>query len=214
MHHAYHEPGSEQPTNEWDSVEPSFQAKVVCAGCNNGWMSQLETAVRPRLEPMMGGVPRSLSRVDCQVLSRWSAKTALMFQAAERAEDRMVAPQLYLDFKTTSGLPDEVRVWAGRVQARGAWQRTFGGDLGVADDKRRFFTSLLAVDRASFMVTGCEDPATLRRLELGHLANGWVEIGHRTAGTKWPPPFTFEADQFAGMPTLLEKLARVPAKPD
>lgn len=61
---------------------PSIEVKVrrVCAKCNNGWMSRLETAASPYLRPMFAGQPQAL---DCRaqaLVACWAVKTALMFQ--------------------------------------------------------------------------------------------------------------------------------------
>jgi hypothetical protein len=55
-------------------------AHVVCAGCNNGWMEQLETRVRPHLVPMIMGEPITLDADAMRVLARWTAKTHQMYR--------------------------------------------------------------------------------------------------------------------------------------
>jgi hypothetical protein len=209
MNHAYAEPGAAAPTREWSAVEPSFKARVVCAGCNNGWMSRLEVAARRRLVPLMGGVPRALSRVDGEVVARWAAKTALMFQALEPARNRVVPASIYGDLHVATVLPGTLRVWAGRVQAQGIWQHAFGGEVRHGGLRAPQFTALLALDRLSLMVMGCPDPRLLQALEIGHLRNGWVEVA-TGASVEWPPPYTFPPDQFPAMPQLLPVLAQIP----
>ena len=44
---------------------------VVCGSCNSGWMSEIEVAVRPILEPMALGKARVLSAPDQQTLVEW-----------------------------------------------------------------------------------------------------------------------------------------------
>lgn len=50
----------------------------VCAGCNNGWMSRMETRARPFLMPLIQGLPRSISTFDLKVLAGWIAKTVMV----------------------------------------------------------------------------------------------------------------------------------------
>ncbi len=50
---------------------------AVCAACNNGWMSRLETDVAPIVSDLCGGRDiRTLTSVEVDVLSRWAGKTA------------------------------------------------------------------------------------------------------------------------------------------
>lgn len=52
----------------------------VCRDCNNGWMSQLESATQPILSALVRSERdlKTLNRAERQTLSRWTVKTALM----------------------------------------------------------------------------------------------------------------------------------------
>src|SRR6266853_3297846 len=47
--------------------------RVVCGGCNSGWMSALENAVKPMLTALVTSQPRALTPDDLDVLARWVA---------------------------------------------------------------------------------------------------------------------------------------------
>lgn len=63
---------------------PAFSraVKIVCADCNNGWMSRLEKKARPLLEPMNGQRRIALEPKQQQVLGFWIAKTAMTMQSS------------------------------------------------------------------------------------------------------------------------------------
>lgn len=64
---------------------PAFRraVKIVCADCNNGWMSRLDKKARALYEPMMRGDRRvTLQPADQQVLAFWIAKTAMTMQSS------------------------------------------------------------------------------------------------------------------------------------
>jgi hypothetical protein len=218
LNHAYTDPDdkSGKPTRTWHAITPDFKARVVCDHCNNRWMSSLETAAKKRLPPLVRGRATRLSRVDGAVLARWAAKTGLMFQASEAEANRVVDPRFFADLYNAgnpSGLPSTLRVWIGSVDAHGGWSRSSAGTFRPAGGPEvPYFTVLLAFDRVAFMITGCEDEGLLAQLDLGHLGNGWHEISRRQRGLEWPPRYTFPADQFPGMPELLQELAVVRAR--
>jgi hypothetical protein len=139
-----------------------------------------------------------------------------MFQASEADTNRVVAPRFFGDLYKSgnpSGLPSTLRVWTGAVDAHGGWSRSFSGTLRPAGQPEvPYFTVLLAFDHVTFMIMGCEDDRLLAQLALGHLNNGWHEISRRQSGLSWPPRYTFPADQFPGMPQLLQNLAAVRAR--
>ncbi len=84
------------------------RVRGICADCNNGWMSRLESAAKPILTPMILGEPVTLSTADQQVVAAWATKTALVLEYSHR--DRpIVAPAQLLHFgQTQSPFPDSL----------------------------------------------------------------------------------------------------------
>lgn len=56
----------------------------ICARCNNGWMSQMETAVQPVLHRLLHAtvVPSALTSPERLLLARWSAKVSWLLNDA------------------------------------------------------------------------------------------------------------------------------------
>lgn len=116
--------------NDDPYVVPELNAtvKVVCAGCNNGWMSELETRVRPALEPMiLGRLPVALTPVMQAMLARWAFKTAVMIDLFKPSADRDYGPREYRMLKDRhlfSGMPvlrdPLVMVWTAAYQGPAA----------------------------------------------------------------------------------------------
>jgi hypothetical protein len=68
----------------------------ICAGCNNGWMSRMETRTRPILMPLIQGTMHRISTFDQKYLATWAAKTAMV---AEYTMPDKIA------------IPDSERLW-------------------------------------------------------------------------------------------------------
>lgn len=64
------------------------QAKVVCANCNNGWMSNLETAVKPILSKMLFDLNHSttLGKDEQKLLAFWAQKTTMILNVSTGAD--------------------------------------------------------------------------------------------------------------------------------
>jgi hypothetical protein len=70
-------PGGRQARRPYVQRRVECLAKCVCAACNNTWMSDLETNVRPYLGPMIGGQEALILDDSAQVtLTTWAVKTA------------------------------------------------------------------------------------------------------------------------------------------
>jgi len=63
----------------------NFVVKVVCAACNNTWMSALETESSPILLPLLEGkkLVEVLSDEEACTLARWAFKTAFMILSVQ-----------------------------------------------------------------------------------------------------------------------------------
>lgn len=59
-------------------------AKVVCEGCNNGWMSGIEGSVKHLLSPNGMKNTGAINHDESFLLSRWFVKTAAMLNASQR----------------------------------------------------------------------------------------------------------------------------------
>jgi hypothetical protein len=108
----------------------------VCTNCNNGWMAQLESDVRPVVTPFIEGAWPSLGRLERATLARWALKTAMVVDLMSKERffelsDRMaVARQEPLRLSMT--------IWQGRLLAtftamsvdyRVWWRHQHGQDL-------------------------------------------------------------------------------------
>ena len=89
------------------------KVNAVCRPCNEGWMENLETEVRPFLTEMIrDGREVQLTREQLGALARWAVKTAMVFEFTNRA------PPFYA-FDQRNGIrhgaiPGATLVWAAR----------------------------------------------------------------------------------------------------
>ena len=68
-----------EPTIIFSERKHDFLSLVLgnaCKDCNTGWMAQLEKDTRPLLEALLTGHSMMLTREQCNILARWTFKTA------------------------------------------------------------------------------------------------------------------------------------------
>jgi hypothetical protein len=84
----------------------------ICASCNNGWMSSLESETAPLLKSLLSG-DKDISFLDLRqrlLFARWAAKTAFMMNSAS-AFDRRVPPEHFKElYRSPKRLPGGVFV--------------------------------------------------------------------------------------------------------
>lgn len=216
LNHAYRDHGANQDTRAWSSTKPSFAVNATCDDCNSGWMSDLETQASKILPPFIRAkAGLRINYKNAPVLARWAAKTGLMFQTIEVADNRVVPRGHFplLREATITTLPPEMRLWIGAVDALGVWSTSFGGTLDLATGPVPFYAVLLAVDRVAFMIAGADHADALAQLKLGLLESGWIQLWPLARPASWPPPYVWPAEQFPGMPALMEAIIGQPPPP-
>jgi len=94
--------------------------KCVCAGCNNGWMSQLEASIRPILGSMMHDLSVYLDISAQRDLSTWSVKTAMALEGTKpQKAARCYSLPDCAALRLRSSIPSHTRVWIGRFSVSG-----------------------------------------------------------------------------------------------
>lgn len=104
----------------WSGDPRSRRVPVVCARCNGGWMSQVQTAVKNRLIPLLDGKVAFLRPYDQKILAAWATMCVMTgeYYSPEQAAIPF-ADREYLRLYRES--PPGWRIWIGRY-VRGKWQ--------------------------------------------------------------------------------------------
>lgn len=84
--------GKQTETKDWNSGQ--VKVRCVCKGCNNGWMSNLETNVKPTISQIAPDNPLLIDASTASLLAAWSTKTAMAFEGTRRKSGR---PRFYRD---------------------------------------------------------------------------------------------------------------------
>ncbi len=92
--------------------------RVVCAGCNNGWMNQLETLVAPILKPMMTSQPHTIHATALLTLVQWLTMKFMVAEHSQRSEAVTQASDR-IDFMRRRKIPINMRIWIARCGVDG-----------------------------------------------------------------------------------------------
>jgi hypothetical protein len=130
---------------EWHTDGPSFRSKAVCQKCNNGWLSDLETAAAPLLEGLVCGEPSVLSTKQQMLLATWSYKMVLLLQLIRPKDIRSIPQGRFHQFFSLRRPPSDARLWLGAPEGASAMHET-STELMIANRDHRvpgYFTALV-----------------------------------------------------------------------
>lgn len=87
-----------------------LKVRRTCEQCNTGWMSDLEHAAKPIIEPMIRAEQTLLGPREQEVVARWATKTAMMLDLVGPGQQE-IPPEHLLHLFETGNPPANVRVW-------------------------------------------------------------------------------------------------------
>lgn len=84
--------------------------RVVCRGCNNTWMSELETAAKPLLEAMLLGHRTELTTADQDAVGRWVALKMMVTDLSVPSESVFTRAERE-SFRANPAVPNGMKIW-------------------------------------------------------------------------------------------------------
>jgi len=100
-----------------------MRLRVVCAPCNNTWMSRLEADAQPILTPLIQGRLSTLDANQQRTVAEWMA-LKLMVADHGHPDDYVVSETDRYDFRKSRRIPDGFEVRLGRC-GQGRWTSCF-----------------------------------------------------------------------------------------
>jgi hypothetical protein len=110
----------------WPAKEVAgHKIRAVCEPCNTGWMSDLETAVQPLIEPMIKGYNGSLTTDEQITVSTWASMKTAVFEYVWTDEPILTATDREV-IMTQNRPPASVQVRLAAVESNGYPLRALG----------------------------------------------------------------------------------------
>jgi hypothetical protein len=183
--------GNETGAREWESDGPSLTTASVCQQCNNGWLSELESAASPLVGPLLLGEPKDLTAEQQTVVAHWSYKTVLLLQMIRAKKDRPIPPRRFREVFELGRPPADVRIWLGLPSGNNAMHEASTA-INLANDRHAvpgFFTAL-AIGRLLILCAGRLQSGR-EQLRIGHDTDPRIAVEIWPASLRakrWPPP--------------------------
>lgn len=97
----------------WNSPKLDWKAKVVCATCNNTWMSQIEEQhAKPAMEALIvGKVDIAIDQSRAHDIALFAFKTSVVLDHLVEGRPRFFPRTIRHAFRTTLAIPENVNMW-------------------------------------------------------------------------------------------------------
>lgn len=205
--------GLGEPQPHWQTTEGEhardrrypqqpFRMKVaaLCGDCNHNWSSDLETAVKPILRPMLlSRLSFRLSPTDQELLAFWAAKVLLVSQCMVPAAERVVPAAQYAEMFDKRSAPARCRVaiarrprenasWPYRIIALGGqWRSSPPPGPRPRCEQYDTYRAVIVVGHVVFHLIGVYDSVPPGDLVAADLPPGLIEVAPSRGVTRWPP---------------------------
>lgn len=110
--------------------------RMVCAKCNNGWMSRLQNKVKGRLLPFIQGRYAILSDADHRLLAAWSIMFTMVIEFID-PDTAAITPEERRNFSQIAVPNNRWAVWFGRSNDFPPWEFVhYGWFYGKVGDNK------------------------------------------------------------------------------
>jgi hypothetical protein len=181
-----------------------FTVRCVCEKrCNNGWMSELETASKPSLGAMIMDKSMFLDSPQQWTIAAWAVKTAMVLDAAIRPISgrsfTFYSEAECHNLRESWELPVRTMVWLGRFLGTGlgAWSSVLLGTFPDDSGKYPMRAATFLMGSLAIQVLSARAPAKYGHAAVGVsptqgpcneiLVTAWPFIGR----IYWPPVLAF-----------------------
>jgi hypothetical protein len=179
---------------------PPFTAIVnrVCAACNNGWMSDLETRAKPLLKPVFQGRGREIHKEGQRMLAAWAFKTAVMLEYTH-PDARTITKAERTALYERHEAPSDCQIWIGAYNGTDL-NTYYKNDRLESDSGDEHYAITFLMGSVVFQLWGLRDSGRPHEIK-GPLGRRLLQISPYRASVTVRPQLALE-DRFLRQATL------------
>ena len=198
----------------WPMAKPKLVVKWLCATCNNGWMSSLESKTRPVLESILDGKLDNIDATSQSTLACWAVKTAMVLECLNPGRTSFYSDDERQLMCASQSLPSRTSVWIAKCinqpniysAAKDLWTALYDGGVHA-------YTTTMAFGSIAFQIVSIKTSATIPEnvpITYDVTEGPWEQMllqmwppCHKSLA--WPPHYGLDSD--FGLEALTERLS-------
>lgn len=96
----------------WQTKTPQLlTVKHICGDCNNGWMSKLETEMKPIADSILDEHTKVLDVSSQAVIAAWAIKTSMVLEALYPEREFFYSENERQNMRVASAIPERTSIW-------------------------------------------------------------------------------------------------------
>jgi hypothetical protein len=173
----------------WPAKEVAgHKLRAVCKPCNGGWMSQLETAVRPLVEPMIKGYNASLTTEQQITVATWAALKTAVFEYIWTEEPVLTAAEREV-ILSQNRPPASVQVRLAAIESKGRPLCALGRGYDLRGEGDKAICLTMTIGCLVAQVFGGPGAGNHGFRKAGRTGTDFIGIYPPQMQTvQWPPP--------------------------
>ncbi len=146
----------------WTMAKPKLLIKWLCAECNNGWMSRIESKTKPVLAPLLDDRLSAIDSSNQSMLASWAVKTSMVLECLNPNRSRFYTDDERQMMCAKQTVPPRTSVWIAKcvnqpnIYSAAKDLRTSMDDNGV-----HAYTTTMAFGSLAFQVVSIKTPKTI-----------------------------------------------------
>jgi hypothetical protein len=188
---------------QWTTDTLDLVARKVCRRCNNGWMNDLETLVRPHLIPLLEGQRRVLDAPALRILSAWAVKTALSLALSNTHATPISVGHYRAMADAKLRPPAGTWVW---IASYKGWRHAFHhpSSLTLTDSSGSYegYAAVVSLTRPIFQVLGYPPHLGVENRRFGEPAQATAQMWPLNGLTHWPTPTPLDDKGLTDLATM------------
>lgn len=171
---------------EWKRQTITAKSRIVCAGCNGGWMSDIESITKPVLTPLILGTPMELSVLDQCALAAGAALRSMVFDTYVANEGRYYTRSILARFKDGPEMspPANTYIWIAPVKTPHRAAAFYSFKQMHVSGMAGMILTMWVIDQIAFQLVAYRGKHGRRIYHDRLEASGWNDI----AMPLWPSP--------------------------
>jgi hypothetical protein len=166
--------------------------KVVCAPCNNQWMSGIEASCKDLLRFLIQGKPVKLDVISQRLITNWTVLKLMICEQNDPA-NIVTTQEMRTAFQNERKIPSRLRVYIAQC-GQGGWQSSMwrhADTIGAPDQPRpsRINVQAMTIGIGQLLIHVVHSTTPVFEPVLDHKNSGLVEqVWPTCEGTiDWPP---------------------------
>jgi hypothetical protein len=146
----------------WSMSKPKLVVNWLCAKCNNGWMSLIESKTKPVLVSILDDKLSAIDSSSQSTLACWAVKTSMVLECLYPNRTWFYTNDERQLMRTTQTLPPRTSVWIAKcVEPKNIYSAAKDLRTSLDDNGVHAYATTMAFGSIAFQVVSIKTPETI-----------------------------------------------------